>query len=227
MNVKLFGDRCLVEYLQRPITTSKIIIPDTAQKRDTHRFGTVRFIGDGRVKKKDCAEKQVASLVAPGDVVMFQINEIMEATQKFVIDGKTYMNLLQGELIARVTGEDVCVENLEMLGEFVLLKWFMRRPPGSTLFVPEGALRHSAPDFIYFRCLKKGSRATVSVNVGDEVIVNFGRLTPMFIIKMQNGISENEEYAYTLNDWVDGVVEAKTELDPNGCDPNGVEAVKA
>jgi len=186
-------------------TASKILIPDSAQERDSHRFGVVRYIGDGVIKGK--AEPKPA-IVKEGDVVMFQINNIMEATQKFVLDGKTYMNLLQDELIARVIGEDVNVENLEMLGEYALLQHFMRDQPGSRLLLPDSAqMRTSSPDFIYFRCLKKGSLVDKAVNEGDEVVVNFGRLTPMFIVRRnEDGTSTNLEYVYTRNDWIDGVV---------------------
>lgn len=181
---------------------SKILIPDSAQEKDSHRFGIVRYIGDGRVKGKD---EPKPSLVKVGDVVMFQINNIMEATQKFVMDGKHYMNLLQDELIARVVGEDVSVDNLEMLGEYALLQHFMREQQNSSIILPNTAqMRTSAPDFIYFRCLKKGSLVDPAIVDGQEVIVNFGRLTPMFIERDGKTL----EYVYTRNDWIDGVIDA-------------------
>lgn len=180
---------------------SKIVIPDSAQEKDSHRFGVVRYIGDGRVKGKDFPKN---SLVKEGDVVMFQINQIMEATQKYVLDGKHYMNLLQDELIARVIGEDVTADNLEMLGEYALLQHFMRENEGSNIILPNTAqMRTSAPDFIYFRCLKKGSLVNPEVKEGQEVIVNFGRLTPMFIEREGKTL----EYVYTRNDWIDGILE--------------------
>jgi len=204
MNVKLFGKRVLVEF-HRPKTDSKIIIPDVAQNRDSHRLGIVRFIGDGRVKNKP---EPVPSLVKEGDVVMFQLNGIMEATQKFVLDGKHYMNVVEDDLIARINGDDLSVENLEMLGDYVLLKHFIRQQPGSTLFLPDSAVRQSAPDFIYFRCVQKGTTVDLPFSNGDELVVNFGRLTPMFIVKRKaDGTSENLEFAYTRKEWVDGVVE--------------------
>ena len=210
MNVKLFGPRCLVEF-HKLNTTSKIIIPDVAQNADSHRTGIVRFVGDGRVKGKD---EPVSPLVKPGDVVMFQLNGIMEATQKFVIGGKHYMNLLQDELLARIDGDDVSLDNLTMLGDYVLLKHFLRERPGSTLFLPDEAVRQSAPEFIYFRCIKKGARVT-PFSVNDEVVVNFGRLTPMFIVKRNlDGTSENQEFCYTRQEWVDGVVEAEDAEQP-------------
>ena len=209
MNVKLFGHRCLVEF-HRPKSASKIVIPDAAQQHDSHRTGIVRFIGDGRPGKNMPKDKPpTPSLVKEGDVVMFQINQIMQATQAFVIDGKHYMNLLQDDLVARFTGEDVGVDNMEMLGDYVLLQHFFRQQPGSTLFLPETAMKASAPDFVYFRCLKKGTTTEDALfKVGDELVVNFGRLTPMFIIRRkEDGTSENQEFAYTRTEWVDGVVE--------------------
>lgn len=179
---------------------SKILIPDSAQEKDSHRFGIVRYIGDGRVKGKT---EPKPSLVKEGDLVMFQINNIMEATQKYVLNGKHYMNLLQDELIARVVGEDVDVDNLEMLGEYALLQHFMREQEGSNIILPNTAqMRTSAPDFIYFRCLKKGSLVDSAIQDGQEVIVNFGRLTPMFIEREGKTL----EYVYTRNDWIDGIV---------------------
>jgi len=216
MNVKLFGPRCLVEFHRPKADASrKIIIPDAAQQRDTHRMGVVRCIGDGRVKGKD---EPVPALVKEGDLVLFQSNDMMLATQKFVLDGKHYMNLLQSELLARINGDDINVDNMEMLGEYVLLKHFIRQEAGSTLFLPDSAVRQSAPDFIYFRCAKKGTTVTAEFNVGDELVVNFGRLTPLFVVRQKlDGTTENEEFCYTHQAWIDGVVEA----------PEGVDAQQA
>ncbi len=218
MQVKLFGHRCLVEFY-KPKSTSMIFIPDMAQHHDSHRTGIVRFIGDGRTNngllRPLTPQPLTPSLVKEGDVVMFQINGMMEATQKFVRDGKHYMNLLQSELIARINNDDVSVDNMEMLGDYVLLKHFLRPPPGSTLFLPDAAMRASAPEFIYFRCIQKGSTVDLPFETGNELLVNFGRLTPMFIIKRNtDGTSENQEYCYTRKEWVDGVVEGEPESEP-------------
>lgn len=203
MNVKLFGRRCLVEF-HRPKTVSKIVIPDAAQQHDSHRMGIVRFIGNGRVNGTT-----EASLVKVGDVVLFQLNGMMEATQKYVLDGKHYLNILESDFIARINGDDVSEENMEMLGDYVLLKHFVRDTPGSLIILPDSAVRRAAPEFIYFRCAKKGSTVDLPFNVGDELIANFGRLTPMFIVKRKlDGTSENQEFAYTHKDWIDGTVEA-------------------
>lgn len=203
MNIKLFGPRCFVEFY-RPKSQSRIVIPDIAQNGDSHRMGIVRFIGDGRVKNKDVPEP---SLVKEGDIVLFQLNGVMETTQKFVLEGKHYMNLLQSELIARIDG-DLSEDNLTMLGDYVLLKHFTREQPGSKLVVPESVAK-SLPEFIYFRCLKKGSTVDLPIKVGDEIVANLGRLTPLFIVSQKlNGSVDNQEFCYTRKEWIDGTVEA-------------------
>jgi hypothetical protein len=104
-------------------------------------------------------------------------------------------------------GEELCVENIEVLGDYVLLKHFIRQQPGSMLFLPDAVVRQSAPDFIYFKCLAKGSTVDEGFELDDELIVNFGRLTPLFIVKHNpDGTSENQEYCYTRKEWVDGIV---------------------
>lgn len=203
--MKLFGHRCLVEFYQSK-SSSIIVIPDNAKgskSRDTHRMGIVRYVGDGVVKGKF----PVPTLVKEGDTVMFQVNHIMLSTQAHVLDGVHYMNLLQDDLIARFTGDDISVVNMEMLGDFVLLKHFIRQQPGSMLVLPESVAKQSAPDFIYFRCIKKGTTVDLDFNVEDELVVNYGKLTSMFVIKRNaDGTSDNEEYCYTRKEWVDGVV---------------------
>lgn len=203
MNVKLFGNRCVVEFYQSK-SASKILIPDTVKNRDTHRMGIVRFVGDGAVKGKT---DPVPSLVKEGDIVMFQVNHIMLSSQAFIVDGINYMHLLQEELIARFTGDDISSKNMEILGDYVLLQHFARQQPGTTLFIPDTAAKQAAPDFIYFKCIKKGSTVDLDFNVDDELVVNFGKLTPLFVIKRkEDGTSENEEFCYTHKNFVDGVV---------------------
>jgi len=203
MNVKLFGHRCLVEYY-KPASSSVIIIPDAAGKYDTHRMGTVRYVGDGKIKN----DKVVPSLVNPGDIVLFQINQVMVASQNYRLAGKHCLNLHQEDLIARVHGDDLSVDNLEMLGDYLLLKHFIRHDAESKIYLPDNIVKESAPDFIYFRCAKKGSGIGSLFAVGDELVVNFGRLTPLFMIQRNSdGTSKNQEFCYTRKDWVDGVVE--------------------
>ena len=206
MKIKMFGPRCLVEHYRPKSGKSAIIIPDATQQVDTHRFGKVVVVGDGRLKNQ-LVEKP---LVSVGDVVMFQVNQVMLDTQKFVIENRNCMNLLQSEIIGRLRGDDITVDNLEMVGDYLLLKHFFRQPEGSKIVLPDGLMKQSAPDFIYFNVVLKGSTVDKPVNVGDEVIANLGRLTPLFFVKRNlDGTSENVEYCYLHKDWLDGVVEGE------------------
>lgn len=205
MNMHMFGHRCLVERKTMK-TNSSLFIPEAAEKNthDTHRTGVVRFVGDGR--KRGTAEAK-EPLVKEGDMVLFQINQIMEATQTYSHEGKACMNLLQEELIARIVGDDMDVTNLEMLGDYVLLKHFTRKQPGSLLILPDNATRQSASEYIYFKLVKKGINVDLPITEGDELVVNYGRLTPIFIMRRDaSGGSHYDEYCYTRKDWIDGVV---------------------
>ena len=208
MKIKMLGHRCLVEHFRPHSSKSSIIIPDATQQHDTHRFGKVVAVGDG-VVKVDGKVNITDPLVAEGDLVMFQINQVMENTQKYVVDGKNYMNLLQTELIGRLgDGGDVTVDNFEMLGDYIMLKHFFRQQKGSLIVLPENAMRQSAPEFIYFKVALKGTTVDIPIKVGDEVLANLGRLTPLFFVKRHaDGTSENVEFCYTTKDWIDGVIQ--------------------
>jgi co-chaperonin GroES (HSP10) len=189
----------------RPVTShSAIIIPDAAQKHDTHRFGKVVAVGQ---ENKNGESRPL--LVNVGDVVMFQINQVMEHTQKYVLNGKNYMNLLQSEIILRLKNpeNDISVSNVDVVGDYILLKHFFRTSKQSLIVLPESAMRQSAPEFIYFKVMSAGTGFGKPLKVNDEVICNFGKLTPIFFVKRhKDGTSENEEYCYTREDWIDGVL---------------------
>lgn len=204
MKLRMFGHRCLVEHFRPKTSKSSIVIPDAHQQQDTHRFGKVVAIGDG--KQKDGTT--MPTLVNIGDLVMFQINQVMENTQKYVLEGKSYMNLLQGDLIGRLSGDDITLEAFDVLGDFVMLKHFFRQPSESRIYLPDNLIKQSAPEFIYFKILKIGGTVDKRVAVDDEVVCNLGRLTPLFFVQRnKDGTSTNQEFCYTHKDWIDGVLE--------------------
>ena len=209
MKIRMLGHRCLVERY-KPKSESTILIPDAAQTEATHRFGKVVAVGQGT---KD--GKVLPMLVQEGEVVFFQMNQVMEATQKYAREGKAYMNMLQTEVVGKLkSGDRVAVDNVEMAGDYVLLKHFVKDQPGR-LLLPDSVIRQNAAEFIYFRVVKVGPEVTKPFKVGDEVIVNFGRLTPIFFLDGKPTIMPNreeakpntQEYAYTTQDWIDGVVD--------------------
>jgi co-chaperonin GroES (HSP10) len=207
MNVRLFGHRCLLEFY-RPETKANLVIPDSAQQHDSHRLGIVRFVGDGLDRGKQVSQP---SLVKENDVVLFQINAYLESNQSFVLAGKHYMNLLQNELVARIHGSEPILDNLEILGNYVLLGCFLRMKSDSKLIIPETVkARQSLADSVYFTCIQKGSTVDLPIKIGDELIVNSGRLTPLFIVHPSfDGKSQIQEFAYIHKDWVEGVVDAE------------------
>lgn len=210
MTIRMFGHRCLVEHY-RPKSSSltgstSIVIPDVAKESQngTHRFGKVVSVGDGLNRKTG---QTTPPLVKKGDIVLFQINQVMEHTQTYSVGGKAYMNLLQTELIAKLKdGDDLSFNNLEMLGDYVMLKHFMRET-GSKLVLPDNVSKQSQPEFIYFKLVAKGNGVDKEIALDQEVIANHGRLTPIFFVKRNlDGSITNEEYCYTIQDWLDGAV---------------------
>lgn len=204
MNVKLFGPRCLVEhYTPKTNGATSIVIPDTAKDttHGTHRYGKVVAVGE-----HDRSGNAITSLVKVGDVVLFQINQVMEHTQTYVRDGKAYMNMLQTEAIARLrNGDSLTVDNMELLGDYVLLRHFVR-DQGSKLVLPENLTRQTATEYIYFKIMAKGRGVDLPIKEGDEVICNYGRLTPIFFLEKNGSSVATTEYCYTTSAWIDAVV---------------------
>ena len=207
MNIKMFGHRCLVEHHKLPRSKSNLMIPDVAGEKDTHRIGIVRVVGDGIVRHKG-ETKEVPHVVQVGDVVMFQINQIMQATQTYIGEGRCCMNMLQGEIIARIKGDEASFENIEMVGDYVLLKSSVKKN-NNLIVIPSSVSVQKNSDFIALECAKKGTSVEAPYQIGEELIVNFGRVTPLFIgVKNEDGTSKVEEYLYTTKEWVDGYVPA-------------------
>jgi len=206
MSVKLFGHRVLLKY-EKPAETKigNLYIPDVAGKHDLHRTGRVEVVGDGFVTNP--VTKQVEAfkpLVQKGDLVMFQINDVMRWAQifRYLKDDLIYM--LQTELIARLHGEKISLDTFEILGDYVLVKPQLRLIEGKIL-LPNTV---QSPERIQYTAIQKGATVDLPFEIGQEVICNHGRVNPVFIPVMQkSGIVEQQEYGYVLKDFVNGVVD--------------------
>jgi len=194
---KMFGPRVLLEKF-KPEGTGKIVLPDTAGATDTHLLGKVISTGDGKLRDG----KSTEMFVKDGDVVMFQTSDVISYTQTYRnADNKMLVHMLQGDLIARINGTVINIENLEILGEFLLIRWELRHTD-SPIILPENVGART-PDMFAFYVEQKGGAVDLEVNVGDEVILNNGRLN-VILITGDNGV--NKEYGYILKDFVCGVI---------------------
>jgi co-chaperonin GroES (HSP10) len=193
----------MVEYY-RVTGNTRIIIPEIAKNSDLHRTGIVRFVGNGKLYNSNEIKKP---LVQPGDVVLFQVNDFMVATQRYVLDGKEYMQMSQDELIAKLTDpSNISVDNLEMLGDYVLIEPSLKEQD-RRIILPELSSADEKSSFIKLHCVKIGSTVDLDIKIGDELIVNFAKLNPLFISTETKDGFVNKEYAYIRKEWINGVVE--------------------
>lgn len=195
--LKLFGFRVLVEQVKE--RTGRIVVPENANI--IFAIGRIVAVGDG-AQPNGTKEEAVVNL---GDIVYFQTNAMLAATQNYQFEGKHYLNLHQGDLLGRLSDTNVCYENFEPLGRWVMVQPFQRTAPGGIL-LPETA---NDADFTYFRVAKLGSRVKLDIKEGQEVIVNTGRISPIRINKLDLAAAETRltDYGLLDRDFVLGAVE--------------------
>ena len=218
--IKVFGHRALVEWW-KPEAESRIIQPDISGQHDVLRWGKVAAVGDGKLTAsmreqlagRGFAAESIPSLVREGDRVCFELNDMIKFTQVYKRwrDKKDMIQLLQTDLIGRLSGDTVSIENFEILGDFVLVKPELRGT-GSTILLPSSA--EKSPEFVYYKVVQIGSRVKLPIEVGQEVIINHGKINVlMFNKRGLDGTWTNDEYGYVIQDYVHGVVSEETEAD--------------
>jgi len=204
MSIKLFGHRVLLKH-EKLKNTSTILVPDVAGKNDLHRMGRVMFVGDGKVRNPVTKEFEVKpSLVNVGDLVMFQINDVMKWAQIYRHLNDDTIHMIQGELIARIHNDSSELDNFEILGDFLLVKPEVKKFSESIL-LPD-TIRSA--DMIHYTLIQKGSTVDLPLTIGNEVICNHGRINPIFIpVKQPDGPPMQIEYGYVYKDFVHGTLE--------------------
>jgi co-chaperonin GroES (HSP10) len=206
MSIQLFGHRVLLKYEKlKEASIGGIVIPDVAGKHDLHRTGRVQFLGNGRVF--DPYKKQtevIPSLVRVGDLVMFQINDVMRWAQIYRHLEDDMLHMLQTELIARINGEQVNLATFEILGDYVLVKPEVRQPK-SKIVMPDTIKQ---AEMIHYTAIQKGSTVDLPFEEDQEIICNHGRVNPIFIpVHLPDGTAKQEEFGYVFKDFVHGVVD--------------------
>lgn len=210
---KIFGHRALLDHW-KPATGNRIIQPDTAGNNDVLRWGIVSDVGDGKfsfsMRDKlagrgfDC-KQPIPSLVQPGDKVCFEINQTIMNTQVYRNwrSSKDHIHMLQTDLVGRLKGEEICIDNFEVLGDFVLVKPFVKQ--NSIIVIPDEAAKNV--DFVYFKVVQKGSTVDIPIEIGQEIIVNLGCVNTLIMSKLNGSSWAHDEYGYVLKNYVIGTTE--------------------
>jgi len=186
--LKIFGDRVLVEHT-KPVEGT-IHIPQMAQDRAIYRVGRVVRVGDGRWPGKDPVEM----LVAPGELVYFQTNDLIVHSQGVHWNGQHLLMLLQNDLIARVRSLDVSVEVFEPLRKWILVKPEFK--DASAIVIPESV---RDPSMFTWTVTKVGARVDLPLKSGDQVTVRMDRCSLIVLGRT--------EYAYIEEQFVTGLYE--------------------
>ncbi len=194
--VKLFGFRVTVEKVEERV--GRIVVPENRQV--LYQIGRVVCVGD--CTQPDGTKEE--SLVALGDLVYFQTNAMMAAYQQYERDGKSYLNLHQGDLIARLSSNVIRYENFEPLGRWIIAEPFVRQT-ASGILLPDTAKQTG---HLFFKAVKIGSRAKIEVQPDQEVILNTGRINTLFMNRLDiaNGEDKLTELVYVDRDFVLGTV---------------------
>jgi hypothetical protein len=212
--IKVFGHRALLEWW-KPEAESRIIQPDISGQHDVLRWGKVSAVGDGKLSasmREQLAGRgfktdTIPSVVKEGDRVCFELNDMIKHCQVYKRwrDKKDMIQLLQTDLIGRLHGDTVSLANFEILGDFVLVKPELRGT-GSSILLP--ATVEKSPEFVYYKVVQIGSSVGLPINVGDEIIINHGKINVlMFNHRNEAGGHVNDEYGYVIKDYVHGVVQ--------------------
>ena len=185
--MKLFGERVAMQQVEETVTGT-LFVPDLHAK--TFTIGKVVAVGDGKTKDGD---KKM--WVESGELVMFQLVGPQTVQAKFLVDGKPRMILNQGDLIARLTKPAITVDNINILGEWLLLDVDIPSKVGEIILPSK-----TTPNLesIRFRVRQVGEGVTLGVKVGDEVAVERGRCQPLEI--------EDHTMAYIHQSQVHGVI---------------------
>jgi co-chaperonin GroES (HSP10) len=166
-NFKLFGDRVLVEQVKAKQGT--IYVPEN--EYDLSRIGK------------------------EGDLVYFQTNMVMQSNLMYDMGTEIYMNLMQGEIIAKLDSNDITLDGFHVIGDWVLCKPFLKDAPVG-IVLPEASKKAMA---VYFRLIDKGSTVDLPIEKGDELVLTHGRAQPFQI--------QREDYVYIHKNEIHGIVE--------------------
>ena len=149
-------------------TQGRIVIPDAYKSEgQMWRIGRVIAVGDGR---QPASKEPEPPVVGVGDLVYFQTNAILAASQSHERGNTMYLNLHQGDLIGKLSSAKVCYENFTPLGRWLLLRPKVRKLPGGIL-LPDNT-RDVTVDF---HVCSIGTKVDLPLRIGQQVLVNTGR----------------------------------------------------
>lgn len=165
--------------------TGIILIPTNANQ--LHKLGVIVAVGDG-----------VTIDAKVGQIVLYQVNRMFEASVTHFIDETAVMVMHQGDAIARLEGRQITLEKFTVLGDWVLASDVKIDQLGG-IFLPDSAI--PPPEFIVNQI---GNTVATS---DDPVLVEMKVADKIYIDKSRsNKISiQGKQFFYVLKHGIQAV----------------------
>jgi co-chaperonin GroES (HSP10) len=212
IKLHLFGERVFFEPVEEELTGS-LALPERINK--AYELGRVLLVGDGKSKDVLGNVKETKLVVKPGDIIWFQVIPQMAANCAVRIRGKTYLNVLQHDLIGRLKNTEVRLENFEILGHWVLLDTF-EDPTETKIIIPD-TVNETHKSLRYF--VRQKGEFVDNCQVGEEVIIEKRAATLVAF--------NNVPYFYIDGRHITGTADSTPELEKAKTEKAKAEAEKA
>jgi len=182
----MYAEKIAVREMQEELKGS-IVLPQHRQIRQ--EIGEVVAVGDGKYRTGE--EKPM--FVKPGDIVMYQLGGPQLQNSIYKVGPELLKIFHQGDAIARLKTNIVCLENFEILGNWVLLKPEIEQ---DLIVLPE---QHAPLERIHFSVVQVGAGfALPDIKPGTEVFAERGKCAPIEI--------DGTTFVYTLQDFIHGAL---------------------
>ena len=158
----------------------------------------------GKVVGEGVADPYSERITDNGDVVLFQAPDYVLKANSFGDLKKPQVIMPRNDIIARLKSPKVLLENIEILGEWVLLKLVTSRLK-SPIVIPDTAAS-TTNEFTRFQVVQVGKFVKEPISVNDEVVVDRGRANLMQL-KGPNDGDPYTDYVYIHCGSIFGVLE--------------------
>lgn len=183
----LFGDRVAVTEISEEIT-GELVLPQNVKTTGNYELGKVQQ-----------ASPNSLQIVAVGDIVLFQIPNMVKTSTTYRFDKESKVAVIhKGDIIGILRKPHVDIENFEIAGNWMLLSIKIGNPFGikTDLVLPDNA-KPNLED-IHWNIVQLGRGCTdlpEGIKVGDQVIIERTRVNPITLGNTEYGFVD-KSYIY-------------------------------
>lgn len=164
---KLFGARVALEVVEEKYEGILTLPPSAKEGRGEHVLSKVI-----------ARSPEVKAQIEVGDILFWQINEIIRKHCGFMFNKKPIIILLVGDMIAKVKDRVVKLENFQVVGDWCLVRRITVQP-SNLIILPPSAIDANEDKYVKWVLEQKGDTVETEMGVGQEVIVDRTRANPI------------------------------------------------